>query len=125
MYLHRWGYTAKRPRRHARKQDPEEIRRWLDETYPAIERRAEVEGAAIHWCDETGRGRPAPPLVGMRPEGEPVTMEVPGPHDPGEPDLDHHERRAVRFMTYTRTMERPCSWVSWAAVAEHDRKGVP
>ncbi|MDB5312618.1 MAG: hypothetical protein JWO38_6820, partial [Gemmataceae bacterium] len=24
-YLRRWGYTAKRPRRHAKKQDPEEI----------------------------------------------------------------------------------------------------
>jgi transposase len=54
LYLHRWGYTAKRPRRRARKQDPEEIRQWLEETYPAIERRAEAEGAEIHWCDETG-----------------------------------------------------------------------
>jgi transposase len=41
-YLNRWGYTAKKPRRHARKQDPEEIRQWLEETYPAIEKRAAV-----------------------------------------------------------------------------------
>jgi Winged helix-turn helix len=25
-YLQRWGYTAKVPRRHARGQDPEEVR---------------------------------------------------------------------------------------------------
>ena len=33
-YLKRWGYTAKVPRRHARQQDPEAVRRWLEETYP-------------------------------------------------------------------------------------------
>jgi transposase len=33
-YLKRWGYTAKVPRRRARRQDPEEVRRWLEETYP-------------------------------------------------------------------------------------------
>jgi transposase len=31
-YLRRWGYTAKRPRRRHRKQDPEEVRQWLEET---------------------------------------------------------------------------------------------
>src|SRR5262249_32590923 len=36
-YLKRWGYTPKRPRRRARRQDPEEVRRWLKFTYPVIE----------------------------------------------------------------------------------------
>src|SRR5271157_4150210 len=49
-YLRRWGYTVKVPRRHAKDQDPEEVRKWLEETYPAIERRAAREGAEIHWC---------------------------------------------------------------------------
>ncbi len=40
LYLRRWGFTPKRPRRHARDQDPEEVRQWLEETYPAIEQRA-------------------------------------------------------------------------------------
>lgn len=31
-YLQRWGYTAKKPRRHARGQDREEVRVWLEET---------------------------------------------------------------------------------------------
>jgi transposase len=39
-YLKRWGYTAKRPRRHARDQDAAEVRAWLRQTYPAIEARA-------------------------------------------------------------------------------------
>jgi transposase len=53
-YLARWGYTNKRPRRHARGQDADEVREWLDHTYPEIEARAAREGAEIHWGDETG-----------------------------------------------------------------------
>src|SRR6266850_8566431 len=53
-YLKRWGYTAKRPRRHARDQDPNEVDRWLNETYPELVRKAGEEGADILWCDETG-----------------------------------------------------------------------
>ena len=43
-YLQRWGYTAKVPRRHARDRDPEEVREWLEETYPAIERAGRRRG---------------------------------------------------------------------------------
>jgi transposase len=53
-YLRRWGYTSKRPRRHARDQDPAEVRAWLGSTYPEIEARAAREGATIPWGDETG-----------------------------------------------------------------------
>ena len=78
-YLRRWGYTAKVPRRHAKDQDPEEVRKWLEETYPAIERRAAREGAEIHWCDETG-GRPTSNRDGATPEGQPARIDVPDPH---------------------------------------------
>src|SRR3954453_11168422 len=53
-YLKRWGYTAKKPSRHAKDQDPEEVRRWLEKTYPEIERQAEEEDAVILFCDECG-----------------------------------------------------------------------
>ena len=32
-YLKRWGYTAKKPCRHANDQGPEEVSEWLEETY--------------------------------------------------------------------------------------------
>ena len=54
QYLERWGYTAKVPRRHAKDQDPEEVRHRLDVTYPAIERRPPVRMRRSTWCDETG-----------------------------------------------------------------------
>ena len=31
-YLQRWGYTAKRPRRHSKNQDPDEVQEWLQQT---------------------------------------------------------------------------------------------
>jgi transposase len=71
-YLKRWGYTAKSPRRHAKDQDPEEVAEWLDETYPAIERRAAREGAEVHWCDETGAAADEQPRKGYAREGDPA-----------------------------------------------------
>src|SRR5947209_5400798 len=52
-YLARWGYTNKRPRRHARGQDADEVREWLDSTYPETAPRAAREGADIHWAAAT------------------------------------------------------------------------
>jgi transposase len=103
-YLRRWGYTPKRPRRHAKKQDPEEIRQWLEETYPGIEERSAEEGAEIHWCDETGAGADEHPARGYAPEGEPATMEVPGPHIRMNQIATITNEGVVRFMTYARTM---------------------
>jgi transposase len=104
-YLRRWGYTAKRPRRRSRKQDPEEIRQWLEETYPAIERRSEEEGAEIHWCDETGVAADEYPARGYAPEGESVTMGVPDPPIRMNQVSTITNEGVVRFMTYAQTMD--------------------
>ena len=103
-YLQRWGFTAKRPRRHARDQDPEEVRQWLEETYPAIEARAEREGAEIHWGDEVGVAADQAPARGYAPQGEPATMDVPDRHVRASQISTITNGGAVRFMTYTRTM---------------------
>lgn len=103
-YLRRWGYTAKKPRRHARRQDPEEVRQWLEETYPAIERRAEEEDADIFWCDETGAAADEHPGYGYAREGQPARMDVPDPHLRMNQISAVSNTGAVRFMTYARTM---------------------
>jgi transposase len=54
LYLQRWGYAPKRPRRKAAQQVPAEVREWLRVTYPGVVARAEREGADIWWEDETG-----------------------------------------------------------------------
>jgi transposase len=103
-YLGRWGFTAKRPRRHARDQDPEQVQQWLDETYPAIEARAQREGAEIHWGDEVGVAADQQPARGYAPRGEPATQEVPDPHIRASQISTITNRGEVRFMTYTGTM---------------------
>ena len=104
-YLKRWGYTAKVPRRHARRQDPEEVRRWLEETYPAIAARARREGAEISWCDETGVAADKHPRYGYAREGQPATMEVPGPHIRMNQISAIRNEGTVRFMTYKGSMD--------------------
>jgi transposase len=98
-YLWRWGYTAKRPRRHARQQDPEEVREWLAETYPAIEEQARKEWAEIYWCDETGVAADEHPRSGYARKGCRATMEAPGPHIRVNQISAISNEGTVRFMT--------------------------
>lgn len=53
-YLKRWGFTPQKPLKRAYEQRPAQVKKWLDETYPAIVARAKREQAEIHWGDETG-----------------------------------------------------------------------
>lgn len=53
-YLKRWGFTPQKPLRRAYKQNPEAVKKWLNEQYPDIAKRAKAEKAEIHWGDETG-----------------------------------------------------------------------
>lgn len=77
-YLARWGFTPQKPIRRAYEQNPQAIRQWLDESYPAIAQRAKTEDAEIHWGDETAlvnsdvRGR------GYAPKGQTPVAHVVG-----------------------------------------------
>jgi transposase len=79
-YLKRWGYTAKRPQRHSTNQDPEEVKQWLEEEFPALEERARQEDAEIHFADEAGVAADEHPRYGYARKGERATMEVPDSH---------------------------------------------
>ena len=103
-YFERWGYTAKVPRRHAKDQDPEEVRHWLEVTYPAIEARAAREDAEIHWCDETGAAADQQPRRGYAREGRPARIEVPDPHIRMNLISTISNEGSVHFMTYKETM---------------------
>jgi transposase len=104
-YLGRWGFTPEAPRRHSRDQDPEEVRRWLDEDYPAIERRAAREGAEILWCDETGAAADHLPRRGSSRRGHPATMEVPDSHIRMNTVAAISNEGSVHSMTHTRPMD--------------------
>jgi transposase len=100
QYLRRWGYTSKKPARHSRKQNPDEVEQWLEETYPAIEAIAEKEDAEILWTDEVGVDADHHPGYGYAREGERATMEVPGPHIRVNQISAISNEGTVRFMTY-------------------------
>ena len=51
-WLKRWGFTPQKPVRRAWEQNSQEVRAWLKDQYPAIQREAKQEGAEIHWGDE-------------------------------------------------------------------------
>ena len=53
-YLGRWGFTPQKPKRVAYERNPEAVRRWLAEDYPAILARAKREKARLYWGDEMG-----------------------------------------------------------------------
>ena len=53
-YLKLWGYTPQKPIRKAFEQNPERVKGWLDEEYPAIKERANKEKATIYFGDEVG-----------------------------------------------------------------------
>jgi transposase len=100
LYLRRWGYTCKRPGRHARQQDPDEVEQWLLETYPAIEAQAEREGAEVLWTDEVGVAADHHPGSGYARAGERATMDVPKPHIRVNQISAISNEGTVRFMTY-------------------------
>ena len=53
-YLRAWGLSPQKPAKRAREQCPEAVRGWMAYHYPALHRRAQREGAQIHWGDEMG-----------------------------------------------------------------------
>ena len=78
-YLKRWGFTPQKPIKRAYEQSPQAVQAWIEQEYPAIEKRAKAEEGEIHWGDETAlvntnvRGR------SYAPKGKtPVTMAVGG-----------------------------------------------
>jgi transposase len=103
-YLKRWGYTAKKPCRHANDQDPQEVKVWLEETYPDIERQAEQEDAEILWTDECGVDADHHPGTGYARKGERANMEVPHSHIRRSVISAVGNHGEFHFMTYSGTL---------------------
>lgn len=53
-YLRSWGLSPQKPIREAYEKNPDKIREWLDERYPAIAAQAKREKAVVLWLDQTG-----------------------------------------------------------------------
>jgi transposase len=104
-YLRRWGYTPQRPARKSRQQDPEEVRRWLEETYPAVEQRAAAEGAALYWCDELGVGIDDYRGRGYARPGDTPQKEVTGGRTRVSAVSAINNQGDSHFLTFTGTLD--------------------
>ncbi|HQF20154.1 MAG TPA: IS630 family transposase [Kiritimatiellia bacterium] len=104
-YLKRWGYTPQRPKKRADEQQPEEVQRWLNVEYPAIERRAKQEGALILWGDETGVSNQDQRGRGYAPRGQ--TPVVRGMAQKIRVNMVSaiSNRGDLRFMSYKGSMK--------------------
>ena len=99
-YLHRWGFTPQKPFKKSYEQQPERVKKWLDEEYPGIALKAREEGAAIPWGDETGissedsRGR------GYAPKGQTPVVYGPGKRFSASIISAINNQGKMRFMVY-------------------------
>ena len=74
-YLNRWGFTPQKPIKRAYEQQPQQIKEWLDNQYPAIKEEAKLEKGIILWCDETGVNSESYICRGYSPSGvKPVAL---------------------------------------------------
>jgi len=99
-YLSRWGFTPQKPIKRAYEQQPERIKKWLNEEYPCIAQRARKERAEILWGDETGissednRGR------GYAPKGRTPVVYGPGKRFSTSMISAISNNGLLRFMVY-------------------------
>jgi len=99
-YLHRWGFTPQKPVKRAYEQQPERVKKWLDEEYPSIALKAHEEGAEILWGDETGissednRGR------GYAPKGQTPVVYGPGKRFSASMISAINNQGKLQFMVY-------------------------
>jgi len=79
-YLKKWGFTPQRPIKRNYKQNPAEIKAWLEEAYPEIKARAKAENAEINWGDETGCQNESNYIKGYAPKGKTPVLPVGNEH---------------------------------------------
>lgn len=103
-YLSRWEFTPQKPLTRAYEQDPEAVRRWLEEEYPEIEAEAHREGGEIYWGDETGvfakdvRGR------SYAPRGDTPEVKASGKREKVNMISAITAQGQIRWMLYEGTM---------------------
>ncbi len=103
-YLKRWGYTPQKPAKRAYERNPKMVQKWLDITYPEIQRRAMHEKAEIYWGDETGIRNDCQHSRGYAPQGQTPIVTVQGKRFSINMISAINNRGTVRFMMYKENM---------------------
>lgn len=103
-YLKRWGFTPQKPIKRAYEQDPKQVELWLQQQYPAIQRRAKQQGAEIAWGDESGLRSDAQVGRGYAPVGETPEIRLSTQWARVNYIASIDNQGTVRFILYTQKL---------------------
>ena len=106
-YLRAWGFTAQRPARRATERQDETICAWLENTYPAIARKAKAQGCEIQWADETGLSSRANYGRSFAPRGHTPVIRRPGKRFSQSMISSLTNQGKLRFMIYEGAIKAP------------------
>ena len=103
-YLKKWGFTPQKPIKKAWQQSDPAVKKWLEETYPAIAQRAKEQGATIYWVDEVGATNQVNAQRGYAPIGKTPELKKSGRKYRINMISAVTNKGELRFMCYTATM---------------------
>lgn len=104
-YLKQWGFTPQKPVKRAYERNEKKVKEWMEETYPAIAKKAKEEGAEIHWGDETGVKSEDQVGRGFAPKGKTPVRQHSGKKDQKINMISSITNQGkVRFMFYSDKM---------------------
>jgi len=103
-YLQSWGFTPQKPAKQAYEQQPDAVKQWLDEDYPALLERAKAEKAEVHWGDETGIRSRCQHGRSYAPAGKTPVQKMSGKHFGLNMISTLTNQGKVRFMLYEENL---------------------
>lgn len=103
-YMKRWGFTPQKPLKRAYEQDPKAVKKWLEESYPVIKKRAQKEEATIFWGDETGLRNDCQHSRGYAPKGQTPVVDINAKRFSLNMISAITNQGLVRFMIYKENM---------------------
>ena len=103
-YLSQWGFTPQKPLKRAYEQNPDKVKKWLDEEYPKIKAKAKQENAEIYWGDETGLRSDTQHGRSYAPKGKTPAIRLSAKRTSSNMISAISNQGKVRFQIYDGTM---------------------
>ena len=103
-YMKRWEFTPQKPLKRAYQQSRKQVQKWLDETYPAIKKKARQQNGEICWGDETGVKNQCQHHRGYAPKGKTPVVDVSSKRFSINMISSVSNRGDIRFMLYRDKM---------------------
>jgi transposase len=103
-YLKRWSFSYQCPLKRSYAQQPEPVKKWLNEEYPELKKQAKAEQATMFWCDETGIQNSSNGYRGFSPIGKTPVLGVEAKKMSINMISGINNAGQLRFMMYLGTM---------------------